>query len=170
MNEMIHPVSLSPTSVRAILAGRKTQLRLIQREPQWGPGSLLWVREPWCTNPPISPHPPEETFLPPHEVQILYKADAVEPPVPWYPAKTMARWASRLSLRLEGIRPEFLQLISDEDLVREGRMWSENSLARPGESEREGFARWWDSIHSIPQEQWESNPAVWVLSFKPVQV
>jgi len=176
MNEGVGPVSLPPACVRAILAGRKTQMRLMQKDSKWGPGDLLWVREPWCTNPPLSTTAPDESFLPSHEIQILYKADAngSETPsrgdVPWYPARTMARWASRLTLRVEGIRPEQLQRIGDEDLVREGRMWVESGLAKPGESERDGFARWWDSVHSLPHERWKSNPAVWVISFKPVHI
>lgn len=175
MNEIIRPVSLSPACVRAIFAGRKTQMRLVQKDSPWDPGELVWVREPWCTNPPLSMTPPDESFLPSHEFQILYKADAArnETPhhgeVPWYPGKSMPRWASRLTLRLERIRPEKLQDINDEGLVREGRMWVESGLARPGDTERDGFARWWDSVHSLPQERWESNPAVWVISFKPVQ-
>jgi hypothetical protein len=168
--ETLLPVSLSPACVRAILAGRKTQIRLIQKGSEWSPGTLLWVREPWSTNPPMPTDQPDESFLPSHEIQILYRADGADSPVPWYPARTMARWASRLTLRVEGIRPEQLQQISSEDLVREGRMWAESGLAKPGESERDGFARWWDSVHSHPQEQWEGNPPVWVLTFKPVQV
>lgn len=175
MNDTIRPVLLSPASVRTVFAGRKTQMRILQTEPAWEPESLLWVREPWCTNPPLSPTPPDEAFLPPHEIQILYKADANGIPshrgdVPWYPAKTMPRWASRLTLRVENIRTEQLQEISEEDLVREGKIWAEGGLAKPGESERNGFARWWNSIHSLPRERWESNPAVWVISFRPVQI
>jgi hypothetical protein len=175
MNENMRPVSLSPACVRTIFAGRKTQMRLIQKDSKWDPGELVWVREPWCTNPPLSATPPDESFLPSHELQILYKADTVgnEPPnrgeVAWYPGKTMPRWASRLTLRVEGVRAENLQEINKDDLVREGRMWVESGLAKPGESERDGFARWWDSVHSLPQEQWERNPAVWVISFRPVQ-
>ncbi len=176
MNNGMSPLTLPPAFVRTVFAGRKTQLRTIQKEPAWESGSLLWVREPWCTNPPLSPTPPDEAFLPSHEIQILYKADtngnasSHRAEIPWYPAKTMPRWASRLTLRVENIRTEQLQEISDEDLAREGRIWAEGGLAKPGESERVGFARWWNSIHSLPQERWESNPTVWVISFKPVQI
>ncbi len=175
MNDIMRPVTLSPASVRTVFAGRKTQMRILQTEPAWGSGSLLWVREPWCTNPPLSPTPPDESFLPSHEIQILYKADAngnssLRGEVPWYPARTMPRWASRLSLRVENIRTEQLQEISEDDLVREGKIWAESGLAKPGESERDGFARWWNSIHSLPQERWESNPSVRVISFRPVQI
>ena len=176
MNEGMRPVSLSPACVRTVFAGRKTQMRIIQQDPMWVSGHLLWVREPWCTNPPLSPTPPDEAFLPSHEIQILYKADAngsdssYRGDVPWYPAKTMPRWASRLTLRVEGVRMERLQEISEEDLIREGRMWVDSGLARPGASERDGFARWWDSIYSLPQERWESNPTVWVISFKPLHI
>ncbi len=174
MNDLLRPVTLSPACVRTVFAGRKTQMRIIRQDTTWGSGNLLWVREPWCTNPPLSPTPPDEAFLPSHEIHILYKADAngsektSRGDVPWYPAKTMPRWASRLTLRVEEVRTEQLQAITEEDLLREGRMWVDSGLARPGEQEREGFARWWNSIYSLPQERWESNPAVWVISFKPV--
>ncbi len=176
MNDTMRPVSLSPACVRTVFSGRKTQMRIIQKEPAWGSGNLVWVREPWSTNPPLSPAPPDETFLPSHEIQILYKADMNgngaphRGDVPWYQARTMPRWASRLTLRVEGIRAERLQDINEEDLAREGRMWVESGLVRPGETDREGFARWWDSTHSLPQERWESNPTVWVVSFKPLQI
>ncbi len=176
MNEGMRPVSMSPACVRTVFAGRKTQMRIIQKEPMWGSGNLLWVREPWCTNPPLSTTPPDEAFLPSHEIQILYKADSsggeqsYRGDVPWYPAKTMPRWASRMTLRVEDVRTEKLQGINDEDLQREGKMWIDSGLAKPGESDRDGFARWWDSIHSLPQERWSSNPAVWVISFKHVHI
>lgn len=151
-------------------------MRIIQKEPMWDSGNLLWVREPWCTNPPLSTSAPDEAFLPSHEIQILYKADlnggdpSYRGDVPWYPAKTMPRWASRMTLRVEDVRAENLQVINDEDLQREGKMWIDSGLVKPGESDRDGFARWWDSIHSLPHERWMSNPAVWVISFKHVHI
>lgn len=176
MNERSRPVSLPPACVRAIFTGRKTQMRLTQKDIPWNPGDLLWVREPWSTNPPLAPSPPDESFLPPHEIEILYKADAPANGIStpgengWYPSKTMPRWASRLTLRVVEVRSEELQKIHEADLVQEGRMWVDSGLAKPGESERDGFARWWNSVHSLPQERWESNPEVRVVCFKAVHI
>jgi hypothetical protein len=68
-------------------------------------------------------------------------------------------------LEIVRVRLERLWSISDADLEAEGRMWTEGD--RPAaESERDGFARWWDSVHSRAEFKWAENPWAWVVEFR----
>lgn len=144
------PLSLSAGCVRAILGGRKTLVRHVAADPcpLGEPGDWLWVREPWAPGSPGGS-------------AARYQADGAEaaPGVEWQPARTMPRELSRL--RLERLRD-----IPDEDLPAEGRLWREGAPAG-GETEREGFARWWDSLHARPGTRWADDPWVWVLGVRP---
>ena len=151
-----HPVSLTPACIRAILAGRKTQLRHAVREPSDGcplgqAGDLLWVREGWA--------------LDPHTGSVRYQADSGEEAssIPWQPARTMPPEASRLHLMILQARLERVQEIGDRDLQAEGGMWRET--APPGEGDREGFARWWSQVQAKSGLTWENNPWVWAVEF-----
>lgn len=80
------------------------------------------------------------------------------------PSIHMPRWASRLTLRVTGVRVERLQAITEEDARAEGVVAS----GIGGELNHRGqFHRLWDSIngHRAP---WASNPFVWVVSFERV--
>jgi hypothetical protein len=182
---MEQPVSLSPSCIRAILAGRKTQLRMV--DPSWaalrdgssaeaaascpvgGPGDLLWVREAWA--PDASGRP---LYRAGGEIAPVASATAPaaqsapartsESPVEWRPPRSMPREASRLLLRIRRTRRELLQTISAADLAAEGGPWRESAL--PGEPDRAGFARWWDQVQD--QGAWGENPPVWVVEFERV--
>jgi hypothetical protein len=69
-------------------------------------------------------------------------------------------------LRITGVRIERLQEISDQDIEREGGMWRETAPAGTTETDREGFARWWDQVHARPEARWIENPWVWVIEFE----
>jgi hypothetical protein len=115
------PIPLSAYWVRALLAGRKSQTRrvcnpkrrLIGDEPScpYGPvGDRLWVRETWRPAGPLFPG------------QNLYRADfaADDKSGPWKPSRFMPRVASRIDLRITGVRLESLQSITEEDVRAEG--------------------------------------------------
>ena len=175
------PITFPASCVRAILCGRKSQARfVVDQVPGTGPpapehcphgvrGMLLWVREHWNTRPPLEE--PDGKLVPPHEVQIVYRADVLRQEKSrlashlWLPPEVMPRWASRIALHVRGVRFERLQEISDDDLLREGQMWHETVPPGPPEADRAGFARWWDSVHSRPETLWRANPLVWVVSF-----
>ena len=175
------PITFPGSAVRAILAGRKSQARFVlqtasgagfptpDRCPYGVPGELLWVREQWNTSPPLDE--PDATLVPPHEVEIVYRADILRRERDrlssrlWLPPEVMPRWACRIVLRLSGVRVERLHEISDDDLQREGGMWHELAPPGPDENERTAFARWWDGVHSHPETLWKANPLVWVLNF-----
>jgi hypothetical protein len=115
-----------------------------------GPGDTLWVREPWAHAGPSG---------------FRYLATEADPAsVVWLPAREMPRDASRLRLVIRSIRLERLHDIAGEDFAAEGLLWRQADA--PGaQSDRSGFARWWDSLHARPGTRWRDNPHVWVVSF-----
>lgn len=102
----------------------------------------------------------------------------------WRPSIFMPRWASRITLEITDVRVERLQDIGESDAQAEGvkpELW----YRPPGKSEddwrslggdwdhiyyRNGFANLWNEINAKCGYSWESNPWVWVISFKRVEV
>lgn len=128
------------------------------RCPFGAPGDRLWVRETWS----------EEDV---HE--ISYRATDKNPGLlNWRPSIHMPRWASRITLEVTGVGVERLQDISQEDAQEEG---IRGPLIDPeldrmvggqiGVMPREAFARGWDHING-KRAPWDSNPWVWVVSFR----
>lgn len=130
------PILMTAFSVRAILAGRKTQTRRVMKPQPWynprlrdapyQPGDQLWVRETWAVDFSLDKvsHLEEETF-------VYYRADEASWENvwgvdgggcrgKWRPSIFMPRWASRLWLEVVNIRPEPLQDISEQDAIAEG--------------------------------------------------
>lgn len=122
------------------------------------PGDLLWVREAWAqsTN---------------HRGPI-YRADG-ESLIRWRPSIHMPRWASRLTLRVTGVKVERLQDISEDDARAEGLSWVAPTYGVPGlagswqGSSVAAFASLWDSIHG--PGSWEANPWVAAISFDVIK-
>jgi hypothetical protein len=86
----------------------------------------------------------------------------------------MSRAQARDFLRLEAVRTEPLQDISELDIRREGICLLDDGafgLQRPrkirGATPREAFENLWDRIH--PKNPWETNPQVVVLSFTRIE-
>lgn len=126
------PILCRGTDVRAILDGRKTQMRcelkpqpqpqqdiviwLCQNPRPFRPGQRLWVREAWAAR-------SDQDHLSPTElndqdvVPLWYKADPPEtdlpPPGRWRSPLHMPRWASRITLLVTDVRVERVQDISE---------------------------------------------------------
>lgn len=94
----------------------------------------------------------------------------------WRPSIHMPRWASRITLEITGVRVERLNDISEEDARAEGI--SDGGCLTCGEPEpcgcdnpkpdaNDAFARLWQSIYG--EENWFTNPWVWVISFKRIE-
>lgn len=107
----------------------------------------------------------------------------------WRPSIYMRRWASRLTLEVTEVRVQRLQEISEEDAKAEGVTLigdvgcpCEGPKDDPGphlpgcrfshldvdpddEPYRASFAVLWDAING-KRAAWESNPWLWVISFK----
>lgn len=166
-----HPILFSGEMVRAILAGTKTQTRRVIKpqpkyditSPHWTvpiyPPNVrrLWVRETWQLAP-----------MPDHGVPWAYRATEPDFATAWRPSIFMPRAASRLTLELTSVRVERVQDISDIDLIREG-IDPEYVGADQKQLRRSGYQYLWDSLNAKRGYSWESNPWVFVLSFKRIQ-
>lgn len=90
----------------------------------------------------------------------------------------MPRWASRILLEITNVRVERLNAISEEDAKAEGVTPAGTLLPEhPGTyltpngdfaTAEVAFQRLWESIYG--EEGWQSNPWVWVIEFKRVEV
>jgi hypothetical protein len=84
----------------------------------------------------------------------------------------MPRWASRIALAVTDVRVERLQEISEEDAIAEGLQKEVISVGYQNDSvtlrSRPKFVYLWDKINSDRGYSFESNPWVWVISFKVV--
>ena len=152
------------------------------RCPYGKPGDLLWVRETWGTMPGHDHVKPSD--FAPNGVQVYYRADndkedwRVER---WRPSIFMPRWASRITLRVTGVRVERVQEITVDDAYGEGVSWvMQDESAYPFESYREdgdpirhpvilNFRKLWDEINAGRGCGWDANPWVWVVEFEKVE-
>lgn len=91
-----------------------------------------------------------------------------DPPLNWRPSIFMPRWASRITLEITEVRIERLQEISLADINAEGTSDTLDKTRRPFGSRREHFQRLWDSINAKRGFPWDSNPWVWVISFRKI--
>lgn len=113
---------------------------------------------------------------------------------PWRSPIFMPRWASRITLEVTGVRVERLTNISEDDCKAEGIVNPLEETEDPGAfCYEEAYAELWDSIngknapshikrrerkgkptdkwaraHPVERKDWESNPWVWVYTFKRV--
>lgn len=156
-------------------------------------GDRLWVREMWRVGMREDPYwrykgvqYKADELCPENEkdelpLLVLPEARDMEVSPSWRPSIFMPRWASRITLEITDIRVERVQDITAKDATAEGvgRLF-EIDVAFDGKftdipfNMEEGlavhqFARLWDSINSKRGYPWESNPWVWVLTFKVVQ-
>jgi hypothetical protein len=175
------PILFSAPMVRAILAGKKSQTRRLMRlggeydgggqyltrDDEWVdiwrmcpygvPGDLLWVKEtflPWDASGGVE--------------KYIYRATEDLPAYSgsWKPSLFMPRKASRITLKITGVRAERLQEISSGDILAEGVDLSQP----PHDTDRLAFARLWNSINAERGYGWDKNPWVWVINFKRIEL
>jgi hypothetical protein len=91
----------------------------------------------------------------------------------WRPSIHMPRWASRITLEVTDVRVQRLRDISHDDAIAEGfgsHLSVPDDKAPHGRTwGRLGFSQLWDSING-KTHPWESNPWVWALTFKRIEV
>lgn len=168
---------------------------------RYAPGDRLWVREAWGINDyryggtqPIPKQRPAD-LEDDHVSYLATESDAeIVSEMPYRPSIHMPRWASRLTLIVEGVRVERLQQISRDDAIAEGAIskpncsgyanryegWSMNwrepasdhSLATP----QLAFGSFINELHGGPSWNiknqpplWEQNPWVVAVSFRVVR-
>ncbi|HHH4510388.1 TPA: hypothetical protein ACPZ0G_002884 [Escherichia coli] len=175
--------------VRAILGGNKTQTRRIVEEKFYGravaaellakhcpygqPGDRIWVRETYRVHgkatdvatlvyrASVRNSWTEQT----HRVPV----DVCNKPVSekWTPSIHMPRWASRILLEITDVRVERLHDMSEADAKAEGATPATYKITPSEAVYRVGFGDIWRSIYG--QDNWLSNPLVWVIEFKRIQ-
>ncbi|GHL00809.1 hypothetical protein ECZU20_55580 [Escherichia coli] len=79
----------------------------------------------------------------------------------------MPRWASRILLEITDVRVERLHDMSEADAKAEGAFPATYKITPPEAVYRVGFGDIWRGIYG--QENWLSNPWVWVIEFKRIQ-
>ena len=159
------------------------------RCPYGQPGDRLWVREtfyfdllPWADGGSLQD-------VPEHEREsdcLYYRADGTcceiipecccaEVGKPKFRSgRFMPRWASRITLEVTDVRVALLQEISDADVRSEGIEQRHIDKYRrfpqfhPDDIHGLAFAETWNQINSKRGYPWDSNPWVWVVSFKRV--
>ena len=117
-------------------------------------GDRLWVRETWYQNPATD--------------KLVYKADYDHPisPAKWRPSIHMFRWASRINREITEVRVEQLMKIDIRDIHAEGIRLPEDKVGYYGKLYVDAFHNLWDSLNAKRSYSWESNPWVWVISFR----
>lgn len=168
----------------------------------WAPGDVLWVRETLKRRP-ASVLGIEAT----NGVEEAYYAAGPTPGgddwvcddkdfnlCPWWrgpslPSIHMPRFAARLLLRIDSVRVQRVQEISEEDAEKEGvqvEVADQTLIGRNYETTSEWFQGWHDGPDFVPAGEiarasfrslwdstygagaWDLNPWVWVLSFSPL--
>ncbi|EFA6673174.1 TPA: hypothetical protein HOZ77_004279 [Escherichia coli] len=175
--------------VRAILGGNKTQTRRIVEEKFYGravaaellakhcpygqPGDRIWVRETYRVHgkatdvatlvyrASVRNSWTEQTHRVP--VEVCNKPVSEK----WTPSIHMPRWASRILLEITDVRVELLHDMSEADAKAEGATPATYKITPPEAVYRVGFGDIWRSIYG--QDNWLSNPLVWVIEFKRIQ-
>jgi hypothetical protein len=115
--------------------------------PFGAPGDRLWVAEPWAE----------------HDGDLYLQALCHAMDLAWQPARTMPRHIARSWVEVVSVKLERLTDISSFDLTAEGSLWLASSADCA--SPRQGFARWWDSLHAREGTRWSDDPLVWVVAF-----
>ncbi|EPM81266.1 hypothetical protein A249_31829, partial [Pseudomonas syringae pv. actinidiae ICMP 18804] len=120
-----------------------------------------------------SHHHPYRTLQPDHDHGM--KSPAESGYAGWTPSIHMPRWASRILLEITAVRVERLQDISEDQARAEGvqlytdhaelgKWWHVDGIETYSADPRKSFELLWTSVGS----DWNANPWVWVVEFKPV--
>lgn len=181
-------ILFSAPMVRALLDGRKAQTRRMLKpgkrpalildgagillDPSFAPpvfhiGDQLWVREAWRSkleydHLPGSEMPQMKSLV---EYDLEVRKHGSREAGRLRPGMFMPRWASRLTLTVTDLRVERIQQISERDAIAEGVQasgWEGDDV--PGHA-RIAYRDLWNSLHDKPDERWEDNPWVVVISF-----
>ena len=128
-------------------------------------GDHLWIRERGWERPERTPQMMREgadTWEPFYYDAMLIEYEAEELQAWGFrrrPSIHMPRWACRTVVEITGIRVERVLEITQDDCLAEG-------CGNPYTTPRAAYRVLWESING--SGSWESNPWVWVLTFKKV--
>jgi len=160
--------------------------------PYGQPGDRLWVRETWGITTPYDELRYQDNGVDcgpvwyradgSLRIDERSRADLCYGRGKWRPSIFMPRWASRIDLKITGVRVERLNDISEDDAKAEGCTSTVEILS---EEEPDGtvhavdyrglyaverFQDLWGSINGkTPGKAWADNPYVWVVEFKRIK-
>ena len=139
-------------------------------------GSRLWVKETFSLYRGFA-----DDTLP--DAPVIYRADKdacgqypvmlngesvlVNQRNPWTPSIYMPRRLSRIMLEVTSIKVERVQDITEDDAIAEGM--EVVPIGTSTWSNRESFMILWDKINKKRGFGWDTNPFVWVISFKRIK-
>ena len=157
--------------------------QLLEFCPYGVPGDRLWVKETFARVHPamLQSLDPDPDSL---EWTTVYRADAnggyvgkLMECTKWKPSIFMRREYSRITLEIKSVRVERLQEISAPDCQSEGiyiprcecEVCSTQASICPADASEYvmAYRALWESING--PGSWESNPWVWVITFRNVQ-
>ena len=103
----------------------------------------------------------------------VYKADGenidhLGNVIKWHPSIHMPKEAARIWLKVTDVMVERLQDITSEQIHKEG-VEVEEPYVLNGEEKRYAFSRLWDSTikkSDLDRYGWDANPWVWVIEFE----
>ncbi len=142
--------------------------------PPWAAGDTVWVRETfgfqhYCNERDflkgsIRGRKPEDIF--PEYVLVYasdYGVDDYWGCSYWRPPVQMPRWASRLRLKVESVKAERLQTISNDEALPLVTAADRRGASPFRLTNLQDYAAYWDS--HFPASPWQENPWVWKLKF-----
>lgn len=149
-------------------------------------GDRLWVRETHHVVGGTADYEIEEIKQGLQDIKNFasYKADGYGNPCDggWASPMFMPRWASRILLEITDIRVERLNDISEADCEKEGFRFyplsricfkpcsTKHPSGHGSNNYKSIFGEYWDTLNAKKGYQWSSNPWVWVVEFKVVEV
>jgi len=163
-------------------------VRYLGRNPYGWRGDRLWVRESWRE---LGSQQRKDGGIPKsgRAADCVYKVDDPNEG-PFRPSIHMPRWASRITLEVNGCRAERVQDISDADVAAEGTPgmiggcygcqmcnnagWTFSypkgcpDCKGTGVNPRGHFRKLWDSINAKRGYGWDTNPWVLALTFRRI--
>lgn len=188
-------IIMQAESVRAILAGIKTQTRRVYKprnpEPWELPPGEGYKDDgtPWPmyqdTYGDFHPVPcpygapgdrlwVKEAWKPLGSDDIAYRASEDDMAGPWLSPLFLKREHSRLTLEVVAVRVQRVQEISEADARAEGCSWSDGAKEFGQDTEapftaRDAYANTWDGLNAKRGYPWASNPWVWAVTFRRVE-
>ena len=172
---------------RSTSEDRQTQSILAKIKCPYGKiGDRLWVRETHHVVGGTADYEIEEIKQGLQDIKnfVSYKADGYGNPCDggWTSPMFMPRWASRILLEITDIRVERLNDISEADCEKEGFRFyplsricfkpcsTKHPSGHGSNNYKSIFGEYWDTLNAKKGYPWSSNPWVWVVEFKVVEV
>ena len=191
MNEVIikeRPILFNTGMVQAILEGRKTQTRRVVKPqptvsggflanvvPLWlypqeyikeycryKIGDRLWVKETFSKR----DYPEQILFKQQYET-LVKLLDLPMVNIKWRPSIFLSRRDSRITLEITDIKVQRLHDITKEDAIAEGCKGIYSPIEEFANTEY--YLPLWESINLKRGYGWDTNPWVWVISFKVLE-